>query len=116
MAATLKSTTRVGAVSRRSVAVRASAENVVSRRVAFGAVLGGLAALATAEQAQAVRIPSQEFTGGLVSGGGALPKSSTLASAEGYSLETGIKKPAISPSKKKALLADAKKKALAAAS
>jgi len=116
MAATLKSTTRVGAVSRRSVAVRASAETSVSRRVAFGAVLGGLAALMTAEQAQAVRIPSQGFTGGMVTGGGNLPKSTTLASSEGYSLETGIKKPTISPSKKKSLLADAKKKALNQAS
>lgn len=54
----------------------------------FAAVLSTL--LAPIQQASAMKITSQEFTGGMVKGGGSSPKSSTAASAEGYTLDGEI--------------------------
>lgn len=73
----------------------------------------GAAALVP-QEAHALKIASQEFTGGLVRGGGSTPKSATKASMEAYTLE-GTKKSGISPKRKAKLLAKARENAEKAA-
>ena len=73
--------------------------------------LFSLAVLLAAQPAFALKIASQESTGGMLTGGGSIPKSSTLASMEGYTLEgfPGTKKPSfISAGEKKELRARAR--------
>lgn len=60
-------------------------------------------ALLMPQEASAIKIASQEFTGGMVRGGGASPKSPTAASMESYTLE-GTKKQGTPLKKKKKLL------------
>mmetsp|Transcript_27621 Transcript_27621/g.60446 ORF Transcript_27621/g.60446 Transcript_27621/m.60446 type:complete len:130 (+) Transcript_27621:45-434(+) len=104
---------------RSTVVVRASAESV-DRRAVFGLAAAALGAvLAVPQEAKAIRLPSQEFTGGLVTGGGSMTKSPTAASMEGYTLEgfPGTKKPSyLEPGKKKALRNKAREQALKTAS
>ena len=69
--------------------------------LAFAAIAGAL--LAAPQQASAIKIASQNFTGGLVTGGGNSPKSPTAASMESYSME-GTKKQGVSVKTKKKLL------------
>eukprot|EP00798_Chlamydomonas_sp_ICE-L_P002122 gene2122-18167_t len=72
------------------------------------------AALVMPKEAQAIKIPAQESYGGMGKGGGSMPKSSTRASMEGYSMEgyTGTKKPSyLSASEKKELRAAARENA-----
>ncbi|KXZ54944.1 hypothetical protein GPECTOR_3g113 [Gonium pectorale] len=98
-----------------AVVVRASAEP--SRRVVLGLVAGAVAGalLMAPQEASAIRIPSQEFTGGLVTGGGNSPKSPTAASMESYTLE-GTKKQGVSVKTKKKLLAKVREQAQKSAS
>jgi hypothetical protein len=63
------------------------------------------------QQAAAIKITSQEFTGGLVKGGGSSPKSATRASMESYTLE-GTKKTGITRKRKDKLLAKARAEAV----
>ncbi|GIL60507.1 hypothetical protein Vafri_15054 [Volvox africanus] len=100
---------------RGAVVVRASAEQ--PRRVLVGLLAGAVAGalLVAPQQAEAIRIPSQEFTGGLVVGGGNSPKSPTAASMESYTLE-GTKKQGVSLKTKKKLLAKVREQAQKAAS
>lgn len=68
------------------------------------------AALVAPPQASAIKIASQEFTGGMISGGGSVPASSTKASMESYTLE-GTKKYGVSPKRKAKVLAKAREEA-----
>ncbi|MEW5302919.1 MAG: hypothetical protein WDW38_003974 [Sanguina aurantia] len=108
---------RTAVVSRRTaVVVRAES---VDRRAFLGlgaAVLSTL--LAPVMEASAMKITSQEFTGGMVKGGGSSPKSGSSASQEGYTLDgyPGTKKPSyIEPKKRGAMMAKVRAKAEAAA-
>ncbi|KAG2430713.1 hypothetical protein HYH02_013555 [Chlamydomonas schloesseri] len=107
--------TRAAVPARRSaVVVRASAE--VPKRAVLGLLAGAVAgALLVAPPAEAIRIPSHEFTGGMVKGGGSSPKSPTAASMEGYTLE-GTKKQGVSLKAKKKLLAKVRESAQKSAS
>ncbi|PNH04888.1 hypothetical protein TSOC_008870 [Tetrabaena socialis] len=87
--------------SRSAVVVRASADQ--PRRALLGMLAGAVAgALLVAPQAEAMRITSQAFTGGLGAGGGNSPKSSTAASMSSYMME-GTKKQGSSVKTKKKL-------------
>eukprot|EP00877_Chromochloris_zofingiensis_P000083 jgi/Chrzof1/10075/Cz04g26060.t1 len=77
-------------------------------------VAAAAAALAVPQQASAFKLPSQDFTGGMTTGGGNSPKSPTRASMEGYTLE-GTRKYGISGKSKKKLLAKAREEATKAA-
>lgn len=99
---------------RAAVVVRASAEQPLNRRALLGLVAGGIAVLAAPKEAAAIKIASQEFTGGLVKGGGSSPKSPTAASMESYTLE-GTKKQGVSAKQKKKLLAKTRENAAKAA-
>lgn len=77
--------------------------------------LNCLAVFFAAQPAFALKIASQESTGGMLSGGGSVPKSSSLASMEGYTLEgfPGTKKPSfISAGEKKELRSRARELAM----
>lgn len=90
----------------------------VDRRALLGLAAGALAVLATPQTASAFKITSQEFTGGLVKGGGNSPKSPSGASMEGYTGEgyPGTRKPSFIPAdKKEKLLAKIRAQAEAAA-
>lgn len=91
---------------RSSVVARAAP---VDRRAALGAFAGLLAA-GVAGRADAYVNAAQMTTGGLgrtTGGRGSMPKSSTEATASGYTLEGGIKKASkLSPERKAALIAE----------
>ncbi|KAG2496507.1 hypothetical protein HYH03_005332 [Edaphochlamys debaryana] len=107
------SSVRAAAPRRSAVVVRASAEQ--PRRAVLGLLAGAVGALLVAPQdAQAIKIASQPFTGGLVTGGGSSPKNPSTASSEGYIME-GTRKGGISASKKKKLLAKVRDQAAKAA-
>lgn len=108
-----------GVSSRSVVATRPARASVVVRAEAVDrrALLGAFAAAAAlvVPKADAITIPSQESTGGMLRGGGNTPKNGSAASMEGYSLEgyTGTKKPSyIAPGEKKALRAEARANAM----
>lgn len=85
-----------------SVVVQATA-SPIDRRALLGLAAGALAVLAGPQTASAMKITSQEFTGGLVKGGGSSPKSPSGASQEGYTLDgyPGTKKASFIPAGKK---------------
>ncbi|KAG1661306.1 hypothetical protein FOA52_008653 [Chlamydomonas sp. UWO 241] len=100
---------------RTAVVVRASASPVDRRGLLAGFIAVGAAALAVPQAAQAMKIASQESTGGSLVGGGSMPKSSTAASAEGYTMEgfPGTKKPSyIAPGEKRELRSRARELAM----
>ncbi|GFR53026.1 hypothetical protein Agub_g15718 [Astrephomene gubernaculifera] len=96
--------------SRSAVVVRASAEQ--PRRAVLGLLAGAVAGalLAAPQQASAIKIASQEFTGGMVVGGGSSPKSPTHATSSGY-VQEGTRKQGVSIKTKKKLLAKLRKEA-----
>ncbi|KAG2425317.1 hypothetical protein HXX76_013733 [Chlamydomonas incerta] len=107
--------TRAAVPARRSsVVVRASAEQT-SKRAMLGLLAGAVAGALLVAPAEAIRIPSHDFTGGMVKGGGSSPKSPTAASMESYTLE-GTKKQGVSLKAKKKLLAKVRENAQKSAS
>lgn len=70
-----------------SVLLHTAWVNRHARRCHRPCISAGLLALAKPQDAQAIRIPSHDFTGGLVKGGGSSPKSPTAASMESYTME-----------------------------
>ncbi|GBF96306.1 hypothetical protein Rsub_09101 [Raphidocelis subcapitata] len=111
----VQATTRA-ATARRAVVVRAQQQQ--NRRSLLGLIATGVAvgaaALLPAGEAAAIKIASQEFTGGLVRGGGNSTKSASKASQAGYTLE-GTKKTGITPKRKAKLLAKTREAAVAKA-
>ncbi|KAI8476394.1 MAG: hypothetical protein J3K34DRAFT_401246 [Monoraphidium minutum] len=111
-----KATTRASCSRAQTVVCRAQQQQ--TRRSLFGLIATGVAvgaaALLPAQEAAAIKLPSQDFTGGLVRGGGSTPKSGSGASMESYNLE-GTKKYGITPKRKAKLLGKARASAEAEA-